>query len=520
MKMKKKRFIAFALLFFTLISLFVFPSDAAKAEQWGENLFWEYEPRKQMLTIRGPGEMAGDAGSSYPWKKLASEVKSLVICDGVTSLSAFSFSGFEKLTSVSLPSSLERIEADAFFNCSSLSSITVPENVTVVSDLCFAGCSSLISVNVSPKNKVYLSEDGIVYSKDHSVLIYYPEGRREEFFAVPDTVKTIGPFSFYGNSKVTSIDLNRTETIESYAFDNCSGLVSCRLPETLTRISYRAFTDCISLTELNVPESVVEFGKGAVMGCTSLARLSFENYKKLLPENSEGFFDFDLSSPTFNAQYFKIDGECDIRIYYTAEFFADGKSVAKVYYTTSPKVPEVPEKSGYAGEWENYYSRLRSEEYIVINAIYTCLHPEEFSEYVPEQPASESAEGYTEGLYCTLCQKFSVGHAVIPMLEPTVSTETPTLSPTEFPTVETGTPVTTSDLPETPSETETDTPDVSSIAEPASSPSPTGSSRQEKPSDDPSDEEKSNVLPIVLSVSGALAIIGAAVFILIRKKHS
>ena len=69
----------------------------------GENLTWQYDTDTKALTITGTGEMYPNA--FYEWSNLAS----VTISDGVTSIGAHAFDGCSSLTSVVLPPTFSKI---------------------------------------------------------------------------------------------------------------------------------------------------------------------------------------------------------------------------------------------------------------------------------------------------------------------------------------------------------------------------------------------------------------------------
>ena len=60
------------------------------------------------------------------------------------------------------------------------------------------------------------------------------------------------------------------QTIESYAFDDCSSLASVTFPAGLQTIGIRAFRECISLASVVFPDGLQTIGNSAFSGCTSL----------------------------------------------------------------------------------------------------------------------------------------------------------------------------------------------------------------------------------------------------------
>ncbi len=139
-------------------------------------------------------------------------LESIVIPDSVTTIGIFAFAGCG-LKSVTLPESLTIIE-DGLFSYSSLENISIPKNVTSIgycsfegceltdieipasvtdiSGLAFPDCDSLESITVDPNNTVYSSdENGILYGKDKTTLIFYPQGNKQTHYIIPQGVTAI-----------------------------------------------------------------------------------------------------------------------------------------------------------------------------------------------------------------------------------------------------------------------------------------------------------------------------------------
>ena len=76
------------------------------------------------------------------------EIKDLVIPNGVTSISNWAFYGCYGLTSVTIGNSVTRIGIYAFCDCSSLTSVTIGNSVTSIDRAAFYDCSGLTSVTI------------------------------------------------------------------------------------------------------------------------------------------------------------------------------------------------------------------------------------------------------------------------------------------------------------------------------------------------------------------------------------
>ena len=60
----------------------------------------------------------------------------------------------------------------------------------------FYRCSSLLKINVEEENDNYSDIDGVLYNKNITKLIAYPEGKLDDFYEVPESVTQIGNDSF------------------------------------------------------------------------------------------------------------------------------------------------------------------------------------------------------------------------------------------------------------------------------------------------------------------------------------
>lgn len=106
---------------------------------------WQLEDG--VLTIENDGAMEDYAAASdAPWFRLRSQIQSVIVSEGVTSLSSYAFYGCDELEEVSLPQSLCRIGSLAFGGCTKLSSIVIPSDVLLIGDYAFVGDDALQSI--------------------------------------------------------------------------------------------------------------------------------------------------------------------------------------------------------------------------------------------------------------------------------------------------------------------------------------------------------------------------------------
>ncbi|GHV67608.1 hypothetical protein FACS1894199_13420 [Bacteroidia bacterium] len=114
------------------------------------NVIATYNTGTRVLTISGTGAMKDyefGVFNNAPWRdSYSSEITSVVIEQGVTSIGESAFYGCTGLTSVTIPNSVTSIGRFAFYDCSGLTSVIIPEGVTYIGTLAFGDCWGLTSV--------------------------------------------------------------------------------------------------------------------------------------------------------------------------------------------------------------------------------------------------------------------------------------------------------------------------------------------------------------------------------------
>jgi len=114
----------------------------------------------------------------------------------------------------------------AFAGCDNIASVTIHNLITNIGMGAFLECSNLTAIYVNADNTVYSSVDGVLYDKGKTFLHTYPSGKYKTpdySFTIPDGVKFIEYFSFYGNKRLKKIIIPSSVTdIQEYAFCRCN----------------------------------------------------------------------------------------------------------------------------------------------------------------------------------------------------------------------------------------------------------------------------------------------------------
>lgn len=213
----------------------------------------------------------------------------------------------------------------AFSSCTGLTEINFPDNVGVIDfNAVFHGCTNMKAFNVSPTNPNYTTgEDGVLYNKSETVVVYLPEGISE--YSIPDTITTIGGGAFYNKKNLVSIVIPTGVTsIGTTAFEGCSNLSSVTFTpggQSPLTIGNRAFYGCSALTSIALPERTVSIGAESFYnsalssvtlneGLVSIGDSAFRNTKSLntisIPSTVSSiggyaFYSSELSSISFPA---------------------------------------------------------------------------------------------------------------------------------------------------------------------------------------------------------------------------
>lgn len=227
----------------------------------GDSVYWTLYSDGE-LRISGTGDMENyyppsstteghiTEGHMPPWQDYDQEqsqwgrddkcIQSVVIENGVTSISDFAFDNLRQLKSVVIPNSVTSIGKDAFSYCFSMTNIAIPDSVTILGGGAFYACKSLTNM-IIPHGVQYLPEN------------VFNDCANLKSVSIPNSVTTIGTAAFQNCKSLTDLEIPDSVTdIYSSSFLRCSSLISVNIPKATDYISEFAFACCSNLTSINV----------------------------------------------------------------------------------------------------------------------------------------------------------------------------------------------------------------------------------------------------------------------------
>lgn len=205
------------------------------------------------------------------------------------------FYGDENLESFSFPDGFERLDINVFIYCDEIRDIYIPSTVRSIGLTTFEP-NSLDSFKVDSDNPYYCTdENGILYSKNKTVVYSSYQKISLTELTVPDTVTEIAAQAFAA-SPIKKINLpDSLKRIGFEAFSE-SAIESVKIPYGVNRIEKYAFYDCDSLTETEISKTVAFIDSCAFSSCSLL--------KKAIIPDSVKFIEGDVFEKSENVVFY------------------------------------------------------------------------------------------------------------------------------------------------------------------------------------------------------------------------
>lgn len=225
-----------------------------------------YTGTEKKLNI--PSELDGYTVTSFGYKAFGQlkKITKITVPDTVKEIGSACFENCAALKEAVLPEGLEKIGNNAFWACKKLTKVNIPLSAEV--DGCiFPICTSLKKVTLSKDHPILMLQDGVMFSRDGTTLLWYPAVKSAKTYRVPDG----------------------TQTIVSDAF--CQAKVQkVVLPDSLVTIEGSAFVECGKLKEINIPPLITDL-EGFTSNCSKLSTIKVEEGNPVFYTQDNVLFD-------------------------------------------------------------------------------------------------------------------------------------------------------------------------------------------------------------------------------------
>ncbi len=287
-------------------------SDGTFSSMYASNVFYGCSNLQEIafparLTSIGAYALASDGGV---YTKCAAET--ITFGDeakGDSRLTAIGKSAFKgaAITEFTLPDGVKELSEGTFEGCKGLTHITINSHIDL--DAVFAivkGLPNLESMTIPEENPYVMQENGVLYNKTKTALIYVFGGVVADNLVIPKTVTEILSEAFAQTTAVKNITFEKAdegakltmgdkvftgtgltsivlpahlESIGASVFEDCKLLESVTFAEgyKCTGLPENTFKGCTQLKEIKIPRTVTSIGDYAFSGCASLAKVEFED---------------------------------------------------------------------------------------------------------------------------------------------------------------------------------------------------------------------------------------------------
>lgn len=198
--------------------------------------------------------------------------------------------------SITIPSFVRSIAAQAFMGNKTIKKVIIPENVILVGSLAFANCSNLSNIKIENKNIIigegafdrtlWYNEqnDGLVYYEN---ILYSVKGEYNSNIEIKNGTTSTSPFAFYNCKELKSVTVPESvQVINTGTFMDCTSLKEINLIGNELKYIYdMAFKNCEKIKKLYLPTSVRHIGK-AFMGCCNLKNILIYDNVKFIDEGA------------------------------------------------------------------------------------------------------------------------------------------------------------------------------------------------------------------------------------------
>ena len=216
----------------------------------GDNAMYILDSFRGKITITGTGATYDYNGTDNVSPFANSDVYSLDVEDGITTLGTNLFSGCDGLEEIVLPGTLTGIKANAFLNCNGIASILYNNGTSKMlkSITDPTGNSALLNAVVSTYGKC---GDNLIYMFDESSGMIMIGANGKEDFSMYDYTSDTMPWKEFKGDIVSVLITDYVTSIGANAFNGCKNLAELTIAETVESIGVNAFAGCTGLKTVN-----------------------------------------------------------------------------------------------------------------------------------------------------------------------------------------------------------------------------------------------------------------------------
>lgn len=276
----------------------------AKSGTYGENITWNFDEATGTLTFSGSGDMADTpAGEFTPWEKnFRTEVKHIIINDGITNIGMNAFYTIEKAEDIYIPQSVTVIKGGALQGCESIKELRLPNKLTNIGIKAFFLMGSCKGFYIDNPQTGYYTEDGVLFG--NRTLITYPQGNERTSYRVP-----------YG-----------TEKLERLAFTNTPYLQTVYIPETMTKLDSQMFyNDSSRSVHMRNPLYIYFLTAGKTVDMNGSVFQALPSGSKIYVKNQESCNQLNSGSAFTNKEDVKAE------VYQQTEPYSAYEALKKTY---------------------------------------------------------------------------------------------------------------------------------------------------------------------------------------------
>lgn len=259
----------------------------------GVTEIYQYAFANYQYVLKGADDEISDEDPFYskPVPIGETNIKKVIIPEGVEVIGSYAFASCTALEEVVLPTTLKKIQSNAFAGCTKLKKINL-ENVQFINIRAFYNCplaeldlSSLVAIgNGAFEFSDATDADGnAVESKLRSLTL-------------PVTAQSLGSRAFYNNVSLASVEF-RAESVKlgEEAFASCTSLASVTVNAPVIPVA--AFEGCTNLNNVTIGKDVAVVSSYAFAN-TRITRFNVDTRNQNFKASSNGSFLLNFAGDT------------------------------------------------------------------------------------------------------------------------------------------------------------------------------------------------------------------------------